>query len=317
MLLYRSFRNSDPPRLLELWQTCQLGRGAALGITSDAFEILNFSQSYFEPRHLTIAFDDDKAVGFVHCGFGFDENRSELSGELGVICAVVVHPDYRRRGIGRQLIAMAEKTLAESGTQVVHAGAAEPRDPYYFGLYGGSQPAGFLESDPSAAPFFQAIGYQPTTRNLVFQRDLNESRDPVNFKLAAVRRKIDIAIDDRPGGENWWWITRKGRLDSLRFFLMPKGGGDPVAQVTAFGLDLYIPTWNERAVGLTDLFVEEQHRGQGYALTLLGEVGKRLRQELITRLEAHAAEDNIAATSLLKAAGYSVVDTGVVFTKSL
>ena len=70
MIEYRRFHNSDPPRLVSLWHACRLGPGAAEGFSFDAFETVNFSQPYFDPDGLIVAFDGAEAVGFVHAGFG-------------------------------------------------------------------------------------------------------------------------------------------------------------------------------------------------------------------------------------------------------
>lgn len=101
MIEYRSFQNSDPPRLVELWHACGLSRGAAAGFSTDAFEQLNFAQPYFDRRGLILASDGDKLVGFIHAGFGRNESYSALSTDTGAISVVLVHPDYRRQGIGR------------------------------------------------------------------------------------------------------------------------------------------------------------------------------------------------------------------------
>lgn len=313
---YRSFRNSDPPRLLGVWHACRLGRGAVEGIATDAFELLNFAQPYFDPEGLILACDGAEVVGFVHAGFGPNDDESGLSHETGVVCAVLVHPDHRRRGIGRELVARAENYLRSHGSINILAGPAPPYDPFYVGLYGGVQPAGFLESDPDAAPFFQAVGFQPVERRAVLQRDIVNTSDPVSFRQMTLRRKMELAVADSPERMTWWWLTRYGRLDSVRFLLVPKGGGEPVAAVTAIGLDLYLPKWNERAVGLCDLDVPRAERRKGYAQTLIVESCRRLRQELVTRVEAHAPENDPIIVPLLEKSGFERVDTGVVYRRS-
>jgi ribosomal protein S18 acetylase RimI-like enzyme len=318
---YRTFRNCDPPRILELWETARLGRGAAGNLRCDAFEALNFAQPYFDPEGLILACDgdrNDQPVGFAHAGFAVNEGESELRTETGVVAAVIVHPECRRRGIGRELVRRAEDYLRSRGANTIFAGQAEPLDPFYFGLYGGSQPSGFLESDPEAAPFFRAIGYVPFERHAVFQRDLTERNDPMTMRLAGIRRKTQLAIAHQRGRPSWWWITRLGRLDSVRFQLVPKsdggrGEGETIAGVTVLGLDLYLDKWQERAVGLYDLFVEPEQRQEGHGQALLVEVCRRMRDEMVTRIEAHAAESNTPAVAALKSAGFEQIDTGVVY----
>lgn len=315
MVEYRPFRNSDPPHLVRLWHECNLGRGAAAGFKADSLELVNFSQPYFDAHGLILAFDGDRPVGFVHAGFGCDDAEARLDTSCGVICAVMVVPDYRRQGIGRTLVDLAAQYLQQRGATEIQAGQSKRRDPFYFGLYGGARPTGFLESDPAAAPFFAALGYQSGPTYGVFQRDLTLGSDPIHFKLMAIRRATQLVMADQPAAPTWWWFCHTGRVDSLRFRLAPKKGGPPIAGVSVIGLDSYIAKWNARAIGLVDVFVRDQDRGKGYGRALLVEVTRHMRQELITLAEIHAPDANEVAVSAISAAGFLRIDTGVVYTK--
>jgi len=310
---YRCFRNPDLPHLVRLWHQCELGRGAASGFSTDTFDLLNMAQSYFDPRGLIVAWDGQEPVGFVHAGFGCNEDESELAFDKGVIAAVLVDPAYRRQGIGRELIRRAEDYLTVAGATTIHAGSAPPRDSFYFALYGGAEPAGFLESDSDSAPFLESLGYKPCERIAVYQRTLADQTEPVNYRLALVRRKTELAVVDLPSHPSWWWMTRLGRLDTLQFQLVLKGTKHPVAEVTAIGLDLYAEKWQERGVGLTNLIVQESERQQGYGQALVVEVMRRIRQELVTLVEAHVAESNPPAMRMFESTGFTRVDTGVVY----
>lgn len=315
---YRRFHNSDPPRLVSLWHDARLGRGAAAGFSTDAFELLNFSQRYFDRDGLIVAVDaeQNRLAGFVHAGFGPNSDQSDLDTGIGVICAIAVQPDLRRQGIGRELVARAETYLRDRGAETILAGPAAPFDPFYVGLYGGSQPSGFLESDENAAPFFLALDYEPIERIAVLQRDLQAGRDPMNFKAMSVRRKMELGVTHGLDDPTWWWMTRYGRLDTMRFVLVPKTGDEPAAEITILGLDLYLPKWQKRVIGLTDLIVPEEERRKGYGQVLLLELSKRLREELVDSLEAHVAESNAAAMGTFESAGFSRIDTGVVYRKT-
>lgn len=315
MVEYRSFRNTDPPHLVRLWQHSALGRGAAQGFKPDLLEQVNFSQPYFDPQGLILAWEGDQFVGFVHAAFGCDETESRVSTDVGVICVVMVRPDHRRQGIGRTLIEHAELYLRQRGASEIRAGQARRTDPFYFGLYGGARPSGFLETDTASAPFLQALGYQPCERHGVFQRDIQRGSDPMHFKLLSIRRATELSIADQPQQPTWWWYTHVGRVDSLRFRLTPRRGGQPIAAVSVIGLDAYIPTWQARAIGLVSVFVRDESRGQGYGRALLIEVCRHMRQELVTLAEIHAPEANEMAIKAIQGAGFERIDTGVVYRK--
>lgn len=298
---------------MRLWHECGLGRGAAEGFKPDAFELVNFSQPYFDPDGLIFACEGDKPVGFIHAGFGTDEGETSLQSEYGVICVVMVHPQYRRQGIGRGLIQQAEEYLQRRGAKEIQAGQSKRRDPFYFGLYGGARSSGFLETDPNAAPFFSSIGYQAGTTIGVYQRNLTMGTDPIHFKLMAIRRATQVVIADQPTAPSWWWFCHTGRLDALRFRLAPKKGGAPIAGVSVVGLDAFIAKWNARAVGLVDIHVRKEDRGKGYGRALLVEVSRHMRQELITLAEIHAPDTNEVAIEAIEGAGFERIDTGIVY----
>lgn len=286
-----------------------------MGLSADQFDDLTFAQPYFDPEGLILAFEGSNAVGYVHAGFGVDVSQQQLCRHEGVICAVIVAPEYRRQGIGRQLVGLAENYLRQSGATSIHAGAAAPCDPFYFGLYGGSQPAGFLQSDAAAGPFFERLGYQPETRHLVLQRSIGAAPDPVGLRLVSIRRSTQLAAIESKPRKPWWWQTRPGRLDTVQLGLLPKSGGEPFAEVTVIGLDLYIPRWQVRPIGLMDLIVPEKYQRKGYGQALLVEVCRRMREEMVGLAEAHARSDDLAALAVLKSAGFKEVDVGVVYRK--
>ncbi len=313
MIEYRRFRNTDPPQILRLWQIAGLGRGAASGMTADQFDDLTFAQPYFDPQGLILACEGAQVIGYVHAGFKADASQKELCKSEGSICAVIVAPEFRRQGIGRELVRQAEEYLNQAGVSAIHAGSAPPCDPFYFGLYGGSRPAGFLESDPAAAVFFQALGYEPSVRHLVFQRNIANTSDPIAVRMMSIRRSTQLAVLDPVHPKPWWWQTRTGRLDTLHLGLVPKTGGAPFAEITVVGLELYNHRWQTRAIGLVDLQVAPPHRRKGYAQALLVEVGKKFREELYGLMEAHAEERDPVSIAVLKSAGFQHIDTGIVY----
>ncbi|MCA9039731.1 MAG: GNAT family N-acetyltransferase [Planctomycetaceae bacterium] len=315
MVEYRTFKNSDPPKLVELWHACQLGRGAAAGFTADAFERLVFSQPYFDRKGLILAIEEGKLVGVIHAGFGPNPDRSGLDYSRGLICQLMVVPPLRNTGIGTELLRRAEEYLHQKGAQTIQAGPAPEDAPFYVGLYGGTAPAGFLKSDPFADQFLTSHGYCPNSKYLIYQRDLNTGREPINFRVTTIRRKMALSLSEPLGSPNWWWVTRMGRLDTLRFGLVPKEGGPEVAHVTIVGLDLYISTWRQRAIGLVDLELAPGQTDQLYKQVLISMVCQRLREELITNVEILCNENNTSLTQMVLGTGFTLVDTGVVYNK--
>ena len=117
----------------------------------------------------------------MHAGFGanadgivlFDSGRPLRDPRPSVLSP----PRHRR-----ELAKRAEEYLRGKGTNAV-CRPGRAADPFFFGLYGGSCPVGFLESDPDAAPFLTALGYEPVERYAVLECDLSKQRSLDEFSL--------------------------------------------------------------------------------------------------------------------------------------
>ena len=316
MIEYRSFRNFDPPGIWMLWRDGQMGRGAALPRSIDAFEDQNYGQPYFDPAGLIVALEGHWIVGIAHAGFGATDDRTRLDRSTGVICSVLVHPECRRRGIGSELIRRAEAYLREHSVERILAGPARGLDPFYFGLYGGCRPSGFLLSDPAGQPFLQKLGYSEFEKHGVYERDLTIPRDPTTMRSVSIRRQTELVILDSPEFPDWWWYTHLARAESVHYCLKLKRTGERIASVSVSHLDHYEDAWKDRSVGIVDMRVALAFRGQGYGQTLLIEVVRRLREDNFHRAELHAPESSPIAIRTAMAAGFSRIDTGIVYQKT-
>jgi ribosomal protein S18 acetylase RimI-like enzyme len=309
---YQTFRNADPPQVLKLWNDSQLSRGAARPQSVEAFETSVFAQQHFDPLGFIVAVDRDEIVGFVHAGFAPAPGTSQVDRSVGIICAVVVHPKVRRQGVGRELMSRAIAYLKEREAVRILAGESPGADPFYFGLYGGCRPSGFLKSEAVAEPFLRAMGFAPHEEHTIYQRDLRLTRDPISFRTMKLRRITQLEFTDQPANPTWWWYANHGMADSLQCQLTDRDHHQ-FATLTVVGLDHYVAKWEERAIGLLDLDVTAAYRGQGYGQTLVVEVVRKMKQEMITRAEMHVPAGNTAAHRIAAASGFQAVDTGVVY----
>lgn len=318
-MLYRPFRNSDPPKLHQLWHLCALGPNAAEGFSCDVFELFACAQPYWDPNGLMLALDEasGRVAGFVHAGFATNAAQSALDYSKGTICGLMVHPDFRRREIGTALVRRAEDYLRSKGANSVVAGGGLEQNAFYAGIYGGLDPSGFCTSAAAWPQFFQKCGYAPCDEVLILRRDLIRSKDPVNAKLLRHRRHLNLVITDRPTNESWWWFVRYGHLDSLRFELHEKANGNVVASGQIIGMDLFIPKWGVRSVGIREIFVPESQRRHGYAQALLLEICRRLKGESVELVEAHVLPADQPVLDLFNSAKFDVTCRLLTFRRSL
>ncbi len=317
MIQYRHFHNTDPPGLLQLWHSCALGPAAAEGFSCDILELFTFSQPFFDRLGLIVATDENRIVGFVHAGFAPLADESGLDRRQGILSGLMVHPAYRRRRIGTELVCRAEDYLRLAGAECVEAGGGLDRNGFYVGIYGGLQPSGWLESAAPWNAFLGSCAYTFSTRTIIMHRNLKTSRDPVSAKLIRHRRQLEMVITDRPSGQPWWWFVRFGHLDSLRFELRPASTGLCVAAGQIIGMDVFIPKWGVRSVGIRGLFVPEGQRLHGYALALVLEMCRRLRDESVQLIEAHVDEQNQGAMKLFRSARFEAAERLVTYRRRL
>ncbi|MEZ6124873.1 MAG: GNAT family N-acetyltransferase [Planctomycetaceae bacterium] len=317
MVEYRTFHNCDPPEILKLWHQSALGPSAAEGFPNDILELFVFSQPFFDRKGFFVAEIEGRIVGFCHAGFSAAADGGALDKTRGIIAAVDVHPDHRRHGIGRELLKLAEDYLRNHGATRITAGAGLDGNGFYNGIYGGLQASGFSHTSAAWPEFFQPLGYTPGHRTIILQRDLTMGRDPVSARLIRHRRRLNLTITDRVGDLPWWWHVRFGQLDGLRFELQERDDSSMVASGQIIGLDVYVPKWGVRAVGIQNVFVPPEIRRHGYGLSLVLEICRRLRDQGIQQVEAQILEDNIPGLELFHAAGFDRVQELVNFHRSL
>jgi len=312
VITYRSFRNWDPPTLVGLWNASVTGRGAARAIEVSDLDRLVFSKPYFDPKGITIAEENDEAVAFVHAGFGCNE-QGQFSSDYGVVAMLVVAPSHQRRGIARELVRRAEEYLRSNGSTVIYAGSMHPLDPFYLGLYGGSELPGILMSDSAANHLFQSLGYRPVDECLVLQLAITRPVVLTDARVRAWGRRLEFQVTPDPAPPNWWSACRYASFEHAHFELRSKESGQVLAQ--AHGWEMYPlqKTWNAEAVGIVEVQVLPEFRNQGVGTYLMSQLLKHYRENGLTLAEVQTMVRNVAACRLYQRLGFQEVDRGVVY----
>jgi GNAT superfamily N-acetyltransferase len=306
---YRSFCNTDPPHLANVWNESFTARGSVVLRSSTLLEYFLFSKAYFDPQGLIVAADGDRLVGFSLAGFGPSADGGRLDRTSGVLCILGVIPSHRKQGIGGELAARAEDYLRRHGARTLYAGPMAPLNPFTFGLYGGSQSPGFLDSDAAAGPFFERRGYLSQEAKLVFQRPLDRPPVVTDGRFAAYRQRYEITVCPRRE-TTWWQECVFGPLELHDYRLTDKATGKWAARASLWEMETYSPAWNEHAIGLAELEVVEEARRKGLARFLLAQILRHVHEQFFTVAEIQAAETNIAAVNLIRGLGFRQVDRG-------
>jgi ribosomal protein S18 acetylase RimI-like enzyme len=312
VITFRSFRNWDPPALVELWNASVTSRGAAHAIDVSDLDRLVFSKPYFDPQGIILAEEDGRAVGFVHAGFGAND-EGQLSRDFGVIAMLVVSPGHRRRGIARELVRRAEEYLRSGGSLTIYAGSMHPLDPFYLGLYGGSELPGILKSDPAAHELFASLGYKAVDECLIMQLPLVRAPAVTDARARAWSRRVDFVVNSEPSPPNWWSACKFSALEHCAFELRLRDGGITVARARAWEMIPLQRTWNSQAVGIIDVHVEPAYRSKGLGTYLMAQILKHYRDNGLTLAEIQTMARNQGACRLYQRLGFQEVDRGVIY----
>lgn len=313
---YRSFLNSDPPHLVDIWRSQPPQRALVQPMSIGLFDELVASKQYFDPRGLILACEGDVPIGFTHAGFGPNDAGTAVAKQMGVTHVVMVRPHHQRRGIGRELLARGEEYLRSEGAGVMYAGGIGHLDGFYLGLYGGSEMPGVLDSCPAAQQLFQAGGYREIDRTLVFERDAATFRPPVDRRLMHWRRNATVRVMHDPPARSWWKASTYGNFAQLRLELDLKTPATPnVASLTCWMMETFSAAWGVHAAGLVDLSVAEPFQRQGLAMFLVSEAFHHLRLQNVSVVEVQTMVHNAPAVGLYRKLGFTQVDSGAVYRK--
>jgi GNAT superfamily N-acetyltransferase len=318
-MLYRPFRNGDPPAIRNLWSTVGTSRGFGRATRQDHFENFVYSKLYFDPAGLILAFDGPVLVGMGHAGFGAAETEAQVHPDatidpaIGVISMLLVRPEYRNQGIGRELLARCRQYLADRGAKAQYFGGMFPLNPFYLGLYGGSEMPGILESEPEALQFIESEGYEPHAVCAVYQRKLDrldELNDPETVQL---RRQVDIQVESWPMPTSRWQALTLGSMPTLRYDMFRKSDHASIGRAWVWDMECFSHAWKTSVVGVTEFLIHEPFRRQGFARLLLHTILRHLRDQSIAIVEVQTMDSNEAARRLYVGMEFEKVDRGIIY----
>ena len=316
MYHFRPFRNSDPPRLAEIWNAQPRQRGLAHPIAVHQLEDGILSKSYFDRHGLIVVERGDKLIGFAHAGFGPSEDGMRIERDFGVTCMVMVRPEEQESSLGADLLHQSETYLRDRGAKVLYGGGIRPLNPYYLGYYGGSELPGILVSDAWRQQLFRDAGYVEADRVIVLHADLSQFRPPMNRQQLLLKRSTHITHHFDPASSPWWTACTLGVLEPVRFDLEDKIKNDGShAHACFWTMDPLASTWGVRAAGLIELEVDPARRRHGLATCLLAESFRQIQLQGFSLVEAQVMQSNEPAIGLYNKLGFKEVDQGSVLRK--
>jgi GNAT superfamily N-acetyltransferase len=315
LIRYRPFQNWDPPALAEIWRTQPPLPGRVQAVTPPLLEKYVFAKPWFDRHGLIVATEGARPVGFVHAGFGASEDHRDIDTHQGTICQLMVIPHEHRGVIAVELLNAAEDYLRRGGAQHVHAGCQFPLNPFYLGLYGGSETPGVLDSDTQMVQLLTDSGFRPTRRRSLWRRALAGFRAPVDRQWMQVRRRFVAAPPVEAQPDNWWDACVWAHFDWSRFDLNLPGGGEPVISATLWDIEPLARSWGRQTAGLVRLDDTPEARDEGLTGFLLGEAMRISHSQGYAQFEAQTSPEDATLTELLAHLGFEQYDQAALWSK--
>lgn len=175
----RGFRPGDGAGIVELW-TISAPRDP---ITPERFRNLILLDPNFDADGLRVAVEDDRIVGTAYAvRRTVAMVGSNLEPDTGWLLFFFVHPDYRRRGIGRAVVTNALDWLRSHGRREVYFSSYTPN---YF------LPGLDAAVYPETERLLSTLGFSPRTEAVAMDRSL------VGYEVPGDVRERRAALDSQ------------------------------------------------------------------------------------------------------------------------
>jgi ribosomal protein S18 acetylase RimI-like enzyme len=214
------------------------------------------------------------------------------------------------------LLHRSEQYLTSRGAGTLLAGSVYPANPFYLGLYGGSQSPGILESDAATLALFRQAGYEEVERHAVMQRSLTGFRPVVDRRQMQLRRLYRVEPEYDPRFKCWWDACTIGQMERVRHRVFARRTGALCGSVTFWDMERMSTSWGVHTTGLMDLEIQPEFRRQGLGLFLVGEALRHMQTSGMALAEVQMDEKNQAAVALFHKLGFQQVDRGIVLRKT-
>jgi ribosomal protein S18 acetylase RimI-like enzyme len=291
--------------------------GAVTPLRAHELDIHAFGTVIFDAAGLIVAEKDGRIVGFVHAGFGpelpVDATQPfELCHDLGTVAMLVVEPKLEDPRLVAGLIGEAERYLRRRGAKVLYAGSLFPINPFYWGLYGGSEGSGVLSGHREFHEALRERGYEPVGTTVHLEADLGVA-EPRDLRAALIRRQTQIEFTDDALPCDWWQNLALGDFQLMMARLLLKTDGSQLAQAQAWDMGWFGRTDGRARMGLLNLEVTPEQRRKGFGRFLVSEIFRRARENMIASVAVATSADNQPALALYASLGFHAVDQSTVY----
>jgi ribosomal protein S18 acetylase RimI-like enzyme len=220
---------------------------------------------------------------------------------------LAVEPGPEDQELEQGLISRAQGYLRDRGATVLFAGGLFPLNPFYWGLYGGSEYAGLLGAHRSFHRAARRAGYEPMSTTVLLEADLSapEPRDPRSTLLRRLAR-VESVEDVLPA--HWWEARAIGEFRPTRYRLLAKADEAELARATTWDMAWFGRYDGRSRIGLIAVEVAAGHRRRGFGRLLVHEILRQARAEMVGAVAVQTSATNLPALALYQSLGFRRVE---------
>ena len=229
------------------------------------------------------------------------------------MCLLLGQPDFRGQGVGTALLKQANEFLRAAGVVAPEVGGFRPVNPYGFGLYGGSDVPGLLESDRDVTAFLRRR--HEVVRSIdVLQLELGKELPRLDDnRLPTLRRGVRIMSETFPLASSDWHAATQGMVVAYRYEMVDGATNQPLGSALAWDMELFTLTWRKRAFGVAELEIDPARRHAGYGKLLMHSICRHLQDNKVAVVEAQSDAADAPWLGLLAGVGFRRIDVGHVY----
>jgi mycothiol synthase len=315
----RTYRRQDLASLVALINEADKIDQLERATTLEQMEHEMTFPDYFAETDCFLAWENGRLVGYADLLLG----KGDTSSEATVYTWGVVHPQWRRQGLGRRLLEALYRRATE---RLVEVGGK----PVYF--QGAAR-----DVEKGRKALFESFGMEPVRYFVNLVRPINNGLPPIEMPAGYRLRTFDPVRDveavwrvDNAAFQDHWgftgfpldafchWIEEPHFRPDLWLLAEEEASG----HVVGLGLNKIDPDWIEqtgRQEGYVNtLGVLREHRKQGLGTALLASSLRLLRQAGMEAAHLHADAENLTgAVRLYERLGFKLRKTQVAYHKTM
>lgn len=318
MIHFRHYRNDDSPALAALWNRAAPRSAVARPLSAHEFDRQVIGGPLFEAAGLIVAARHGAIVGFAHAGFGPEEGDHprplRLGHALGSVLMLVVAPDADDPEVESGLLDAAERYLRERGATVLYAGGQAPLNPFYWGVYGGSECAGILADHVAFHRAVANAGYERVGVTILLEADLARP-EPFNPRGFHIKRQTRMSVEEDALPASWWEALAVGDHRPTSHRLFSQTDDVCLARASTWDMTGFDRIDGRARLGIYDMDVHPGFRRKGYGRHLVAEILRRARTQSHDLAAVQTRDTNAPALSLYQAAGFVPVQTATLYRK--